>query len=276
MHISEFSSLLIRLKRVNGELNDLEALAGVAEVQSRPCHLEVDFSSRCNYRCPMCHQSKLDMGRFSLNREQIDTLINNLPYIDTVMIAGLGEPLLYPGLGRFLPWLRRYGCHAHLFTNGELIDRRLDWLRDLDRISVSLDGATAATFEILRSGGHFERVVGNIRLLRAAAPRTELVTSTVVSRLNLREVADIVALAGALGMQQVHLSPVDHTPALELCEEDAPVFREQLELARRRCPAGSHLQQPCSSAFPARAQHAPGSIPLDLLEVRRCPQHARS
>lgn len=236
MRASEFPALLTALKRVNGELNDLEALAGVAEAQARPCHLEVDFSSRCNYRCPMCHQSKLDMGRYSLNRDQIDTLINSLPYIDTVMIAGLGEPLLYPGLGRFLPWLRRYGCHAHLFTNGELIDRRLNWLRDLDRISVSLDGATATTFETLRSGGHFARVVDNIRALRAAAPHTQLVTSTVVSRLNLREVADIVALAAALGMQEVHLSPVDHTPTLELCEDDAPVFREQLDLARLRYP----------------------------------------
>lgn len=226
--------LLKQLKRVNRELNDLEALAGVAEVRARPSHLEVDFSSRCNYRCPMCHQSKLDMGRFALNAAQIDTLVDSLPYVETVMIAGLGEPLLYPGLGRFLPWLRGYGCHAHLFTNGELIDRRLKWLLELDRVSVSLDGACAHTFESLRRGGHFQRVVSNIRMLRAAAPALELVTSTVVSRLNLREVADIVALADSLGMDQVHLSPVDHTPALQLGEDDAPVFLEQLALARQR------------------------------------------
>lgn len=231
MYSSHLQAVLMRLKGINRELNNLEALAAIAEVQSRPSHLEVDFSSRCNYRCPMCHQSKFDMGRVALDRTQIDTLVDSLPYVDTVMIAGLGEPLLYPGLGRFLPWLQRYGCHAHLFTNGELIDRRIEWLRDLDRISVSLDGATADTFETLRRGGHFERVVSNIRTLRAAAPQAELVTSTVVSRLNLREIADIVALADSLGMDEVHLSPVDHTPSLELGEEDAPVFAEQLAQA---------------------------------------------
>lgn len=229
-----FSAALTQLKSVNRALNNLEALAGLAEVQSRPSHLEVDFSSRCNYRCPMCHQSKYDMGRFALNRLQIDTLVDSLPYVDTVMIAGLGEPLLYPGVGRFLPWLRRYGCHAHLFTNGELIDRRIDWLRELDRVSISLDGASAPTFERLRQGGHFERVISNIRLLRAAAPQAEVVTSTVVSRHNLREIDALIALAESLGMDEVHLSPVDHTPALELCEDDAPVFAEQLARATAR------------------------------------------
>lgn len=234
--LSPSAQLLAQLKGINRELNNLEALAGVAEVQARPTHLEVDFSSRCNYRCPMCHQSKYDMGRFALDRAQLDTLIDSLPYVDTVMIAGLGEPLLYPGLPHFLPWLRRYGCHVHLFTNGELIHRRLDCLRDLDRISISLDGATSATFETLRRGGHFDKVVANIRALRAAAPRAELVTSTVVSRCNVGEVAAIVALAASLGMQAVNLSPVDHTPALMLRPEDAAVFQHQLGLARRQHP----------------------------------------
>lgn len=230
------ASLLARLKSINRELNNLEALAGVSDVRARPTHLEVDFSSRCNYRCPMCHQSKFDMGRFALDRAQLDTLIDSLPYVDTVMIAGLGEPLLYPGLPHFLPWLRRYRCHVHLFTNGELIHRRLDCLRDLDRISVSLDGATPATFEALRRGGHFGRVVANIRALRAAAPRTELVTSTVVSRRNVGEVGAIVALAASLKMQAVNLSPVDHTPSLMLRHEDAAVFHAQLAEARRQHP----------------------------------------
>ena len=226
--------LLRRLKRLNSRLNDLEALAGVAKVQARPCHLEVDFSSRCNYRCPMCHQSKLDMGRFQLQAHDIDAIVDTLPYVESVMIAGLGEPLLYPGLARFMPYLKRYRCRTHLFTNGELIDRRLGLIKDIDRISVSLDGATADTFETLRKGGHFDRVVANIGLLRAAAPSTRLVTSTVVSKRNLREIAAIVALAESLSMQEVHLSPVDHTPSLALDQDDEPVFLEQLAMAARQ------------------------------------------
>lgn len=32
------------------------------------------------------------MGRFSLQEQDIDTLVDSLPYVDTVMIAGRGEP----------------------------------------------------------------------------------------------------------------------------------------------------------------------------------------
>ena len=62
-------------------------------------------------------------------------------------------------------------------------------------MAVGWDGATAETFEFLRQGGNFVRVVANIRALRATAPATRLVTSTVVSRRNVGEVSAIVSLA---------------------------------------------------------------------------------
>ena len=220
------------LKRINAELNNLEALAGVAKLQSIPTHLEIDFSSKCNLRCTMCHQSKLKMGSFQLQHADIDALINALPYVETVMIAGLGEPLLYRGLETFLPFLSRYGCHAHLFTNGQLIDKRLDALVHVQRISVSIDGASKAVFEELRRGASFERVINNVRLLRARAVKSTIVTSTVISNRNLHEIADIVALAVELGLNEVHLSPVDHTPALMLTPELYPAFEAQLVKAR--------------------------------------------
>jgi MoaA/NifB/PqqE/SkfB family radical SAM enzyme len=234
---------LHRLKRVNTKLNNLEVLAGVAELRSVPSHLEIDFSSRCNLRCTMCHQSKLDMGKFQLSELDLDTLIDVLPYVETVMMAGLGEPLLYRGIKPFLPYLSRYGCHSHLFTNGELIDRHLDVLPHVQRISVSIDGASKPVFEYLRRGARFAHVVANVAKLRAAAPKTELVTSTVISNRNVHEVAAIVELAISLGMNGVNLSPVDHTPKLALGTEHQAVFVEQLQratLAAKRAGMALH------------------------------------
>lgn len=220
------------LKKINAKLNNLEALYGVAELKSVPTHLEIDFTSRCNLRCPMCHQSKMEMGRHRLSELGLDTLIDVLPYTETVMMAGLGEPLLYRGLQKFLPYLSHYGCHSHLFTNGELIHRHLDVLIHVNRISVSLDGASKSVFEYLRSGADFDRVVANVAKLRAIAPEMELITSTVISNRNVSEVAAIVELAISLGMDAVNLSPVDHTPALALGVEHQPVFIEQLQRAK--------------------------------------------
>jgi MoaA/NifB/PqqE/SkfB family radical SAM enzyme len=224
--------LLRLLKRANALLGDLEALAGASRMHAVPVHVEVDPTSQCNLRCPMCHQSKLAMGRFRLSAADLDVLIDRLPYVDSLMIAGLGEPLLSPQLEPLLVQAARFGCRTHVFTNGQLIHRRLGALRRVDRISVSFDGATRETFETLRRGASFQRVVDNIRLLRAAAPRAKLVTSTVVSRVNLHEVAAIAALAHGLGMDEVHLAPVDHTPDMMLQPEHAEAFQQQLATAR--------------------------------------------
>jgi len=226
------ANLVAKLKRINAQVNDLEALLGMAEIESTPPHLEVDFSSKCNLRCPMCHQSKFEMGNVQLGADAIDAMINGLPAIDTVMIAGLGEPLLYRDLEHFLSYLARYQCRTHLFTNGQLIHRKLAVLKLVQRVSVSFDGATRGTFETLRRGAQFARVCENIRLLRAAAPKTLIVTSTVISNRNLDELAAIVRLAQQLGMDEVHLSPVDHTPALMLTENDLACFQAQLAQAK--------------------------------------------
>lgn len=89
----------------------------------------------------------MKMGSFQLDEHDISTLIDSLPERDTVLIAGLGEPLLYPELDTFLMHTAQYRCHTHLFTNGQLIHRKINVLRQVDRISVSVDGATAAKLD---------------------------------------------------------------------------------------------------------------------------------
>jgi MoaA/NifB/PqqE/SkfB family radical SAM enzyme len=230
--------LLGLLKRSNALLGDLEALTGAAHVHSVPPHLEVDPSSQCNFRCVMCHQSKLNMGRDRLGGADIDVLVDRLPYVDRLMIAGLGEPLLSPNIEPLLLQAARFGCRTHVFTNGELIHQRLAALRRAHRVSVSFDGATRETFEWLRPGANFHRILDNIRALRAAAPDAQIVTSTVVSRRNLHEVAAIVRLARALGMDEVHLAPVDHTPELALRPDDAAIYHAQMVTAREEAAHG--------------------------------------
>jgi MoaA/NifB/PqqE/SkfB family radical SAM enzyme len=227
-----FAHSLKQLKDVNKALNNLECLMGEAQMQSVPCHLEIDFSSVCNLRCPMCHQSKYSMGKFRLGEHDLTALIESLPYRESVMIAGLGEPLLYSGLDAFLPLLKRYRCASHLFTNGQLIHRHLHTLRMLDRVSVSFDGACAETFEYLRRGARFATVCANVRALRKAAPHMRLVTSTVLSNRNIAELSALVGLAAELGFDEVHLSPVDHTPALALSADHYPMFVNELTLAK--------------------------------------------
>ena len=236
--MNQIDDAISQLKTANVRLNDLEALLGRDTLHSSPTHMEVDFLSQCNFRCLMCHQSKMEIPPSKLHDDQIDVLIDKLPILETVLIAGLGEPLLYKNIDKFLPYLSRYHCQAHMFTNGELIDQRLDVLSHLNRISVSFDGATKKTFEGLRAGSNFKKIVSNIQKLRQRCPNTCIVFSTVISRENVDQIQGIVTYAINLGMEEVHLSPVDHTPALALRRQDYQVYMDQLGEVRRL--ASSH------------------------------------
>ena len=222
-----------KLKSLNAHLNELETLLGKEHLLSVPTHLEIDFLSECNLRCQMCHQAKYVMPHGKLTELQLNKLIDRLPYIETAMIAGLGEPLLYKKIGDFLPFLRRYKVQSHLFTNGMLIDKHLDTLKNLNKISISFDGDNKDTFEFLRSRADFNKIVKNMEALRSTSNDLCLATSTVISSKNINEIVGIVKIALEVGLNEVHLSPVDHTPSLELKKTDIANFTAQIEQAQQ-------------------------------------------
>lgn len=215
-------------KKANINLNNLETLTAQESIISTPSHFEVDFLSECNLRCIMCHQAKYNMPHNKLSKKSIDAIINQLPFVETVMIAGLGEPLLYKNISYFLSYLSRYRCYSHMFTNGMLIDKRIDDLKKLNKLSISFDGDNQSTFEYLRNRSEFSKIISNIKQLHHHAPELLLATSTVISNRNVNQIKGIVNLAQECGIKEVHLSPVDHTPELALTPKDLETFKNQI------------------------------------------------
>jgi radical SAM protein with 4Fe4S-binding SPASM domain len=84
----------------------------------------------------------------------------------------------------------------------------------LAAIYVSVDGATAATYERIREGARFDRLERNVRRLvaavrrRGAGPRVEL--TAVAMRENLDELPDLVALSAAWGIATLHVQHLCH------------------------------------------------------------------
>jgi len=105
-----------------------------------------------------------------------------VPY--SVKFNWRGEPMLNKGLPYMIQYAKRKGVHEVSFnTNGllltpenitQLAHSGLDW------IIISVDGATKATYEKIRTGGNFEKLVKNIILLNTVfsdipnAPRIRL------------------------------------------------------------------------------------------------------
>jgi len=77
-----------------------------------------------------------------------------------VIIEG-GEPLLRSDLFELLDLMRQKQLEVHPITNGMLLDSQiLATLKHLEvKIMISIDGATATTYEVLRNGANFDNVV---------------------------------------------------------------------------------------------------------------------
>jgi radical SAM protein with 4Fe4S-binding SPASM domain len=194
-----------------------------------PTELQVEVTGACNLRCRMClvrYAPAIGRREGALAFEDFLGLVDALPTLHRLTLQGLGEPLLSPHLVDMVRHAADRGIEVGFNTNGtllgrqraeELVDAGLAWLH------VSLDGATAATYEDIRHGtalaprpGQFERVVENLRGLvtargqaGAARPRIQLVF--VAMRRNVAELADLVRLAADIGVDELWVQNLSHT-----------------------------------------------------------------
>lgn len=184
----------------------------------RPWRLwQIESALACPLDCLMCpwkdYRSKAaDRG---LMPDRVwDSLAPHLNLVDAVDLSGGGEPFLAPRLIERLRQAKAAGCRAGFLTNGQLLTedaaRALVEL-DLDWIGFSVDGAEAATYETIRRGAGFDRLVGNIaRLARLrTAGRPRIILQMVCLPDNIAQASDLVKLADRLGADQVNFKQCD-------------------------------------------------------------------
>lgn len=172
----------------------------------KPFKLWLQATQRCNLKCEYCYGdcgTEAPEGEWT-NRELLD-FVDSLVADDVmhVLIEG-GEPFVRDDIfevleysaRRMLTWVR---------TNGTLINEsaanRLKAI-GVETVIVDLMGATAETHERLTGEpGSFERCLQGIKNLLAEG--NQVLVATIVTRVNLHEIQDLVNLAGSLGVHRV-------------------------------------------------------------------------
>lgn len=122
-----------------------------------------------------------------------------------------GEPTLHPQFVEIADYLSAEGLSLTMETNGTLIDdalaRHLKEQTSLWHVSVSIDGATAASHDAFRGvKSSFDAAVRGFRALATAGYKPQLIMSP--HRGNVAEVEAVVQLAVELGAGSVKFNPV--------------------------------------------------------------------
>ncbi len=213
----------------------------VPALREYPSKLFVETTSRCNLNCFMCIKQS---GGSGLNEGDLSpgtfaALEPAFPKLESLVLNGVGEPLLNPRLEQFIAKARKLmpaDGWIGFQTNGLLMtNTRAMTLVDagLDKVCLSMDGVTPDTFRSIRGGGELNDLELALSALVAAKtacnrPDLQIGVEFVVMRNNLRELPAALRWAASRHADFAivsHLIPYDeaHAPQalFETCTDAA-------------------------------------------------------
>ena len=154
----------------NWLLAELSYLVKTKKAWAYPTHLQVEPSSMCNLRCPVCHVVTDDAPPGLLTLEDFKRLIDEVgEYLLFLHFWGWGEPFLNDDIFPMIRYAHNKGIkiitstNGHFFENAAHIDRLLD--SGLDALIFALDGINAETYEKYRKQGDFAKACQGLRSL---------------------------------------------------------------------------------------------------------------
>jgi len=169
---------------------------------------------RCNLACAHCRRLESnEAGVADLSTAEAEALIGQLGELGRrqgampVVVFSGGEPLCRGDLFDLVAAARQQGLICALATNGTMVnDAVARRIRDsgIDRVSVSLDGATAEVHDRMRQiPGAFDGAIAGIRRLGEQGVPFQI--NFTLTRQNAAQLADVHELAGSLGAVAVHI-----------------------------------------------------------------------
>ncbi|MFH2003064.1 MAG: radical SAM protein [Planctomycetota bacterium] len=252
--VHHISQLRERCTRDEAILSAVSSGRAHSLLDIRPINLELDITNQCNLRCVMCPFSQPSYYKRKIEHMPVEVFQklaeDFFSAVHCLSLAYGSESLLHPEFIRFITLASSYGIKKiYINTNGMLLTEKLAAKMveiGFHGISISLDAATSETYNRIRKGGDFDRVLRNIHALnriraKAGSPYPRVTLLFVLMKQNIHELPAFVDLArelGAVGVNAMHMIPFK---MLDNQDQTAIVDKRQcneiLAEARRRAQA---------------------------------------
>lgn len=134
-------------------------------------YLRISLIEKCNLRCTYCMPAEgiaLSPKKELMTADEVfaiaQTFVNN--GVNKIRLTG-GEPLLRKDFPEIIENLSQLETEISITTNGILIDRHIDVLKQfkIKKINLSLDTLVASKFNTITLRNQFEKVIDNLYLL---------------------------------------------------------------------------------------------------------------
>jgi molybdenum cofactor biosynthesis enzyme MoaA len=257
-------------------LNKWEFAHGVTVLKSYPWRLSVPFVL-CNAQCEFCAAWQIK-GHAPLDA-LITALVPVIRHCYQLDLVGWGEPLIHPQFCQILDTIKREAdprARIALTTNGVRLDEWIDRLLDANVMdyAISIHAARTETHQDLMGlrPDDFGRVVAATKKLAARKrefPALSVESILVVTRQNLAEIPEFIAMSERLGVDKVHLRtlmPLESPrEGLDYHRLPPTCIRSLSRFAKQRCrpsPAPDSRSGRTQRPGRARCSHPNGNLSL--------------
>jgi len=195
----------------NAKLNELEMRQGLTHLQSRPRIASIGLTLRCNLNCIMCFTQKME------KKDMEDQVFENakqlFPALEEARWNDAGELFASRRCRQYLDVIRDLTLpKSYLSTNFQAAEPYMEDLVSggFTHLSVSIDAATKETYESIRRGGKFDRLIRNLEMLHSLKQQRGLTYPLltlvfVAMRRNIQELPAFVEMAHRFGAHEIHV-----------------------------------------------------------------------
>jgi len=161
-----------------------------------PRQVEIEITNVCNKKCLFCEHTYWKEPNKHLSFEDFKHIINQFPRLKWVNITGEGDSFLNPDYLDMIEYLSNKNVNINLVDSFDLVDE--DISRKLieckvNSVWVSFDAVSKQTYEKIKKGCNFEKVIHNIQTLidlkrQYKSPLPEICFRYIISTLNLEQI----------------------------------------------------------------------------------------
>ncbi len=173
-------------------------------IRPSPLSLTYEVTWQCNLACAYCDRHT-PMPQ-EMTREEIFKALGEFHDLgmQQTNLDG-GDPLVHRHIDEIVDWLVQRGVTVSMHTNGILVPKKIDTIRKLSRVKVSLDGPRDP-HDAMRGTGSFDRAITGAKAAQAAGIPVEFTCT--VGRHNAETIESLLEIAEDLQV------PVVFQPAL--------------------------------------------------------------
>lgn len=176
------------------------------ELAARPMRIELETTTVCPLKCLKCEHTYWKEKQVNMTFEQFKHVVDQFPWLTAISLSGIGHCTENPEFIQMVEYCKKKALHVQFFDPFLKIDekmaRKLIEMR-VNRIHVSLDGATAKTVNTYQAGNNFDLVMKNLKTMMRLkeelnSPFPEIDFHFIVNKFNYHEMPEYLDLINSI------------------------------------------------------------------------------